>query len=97
MLCPTPLDQLLDSKGRPSFLWDCDLTLDELRALLSSEDLEVRAYWLGTVMRQAKPDDALQLASPAEMRAVWDAVLPYLGGKRAFWAWYLEEMRVRGR
>lgn len=48
-------------------------------------------------MRQAKPDDALQLASAAEMRAAWEQVSPYLGDRRPFLAWYLEAMRVRGQ
>jgi len=49
----------------------------------------VAAYWLGTTMRQAKPDDALMLASPERMRALWPRVERYLGKERAFWAWLL--------
>jgi hypothetical protein len=96
MLCPTPIALLTDPQGRPTFLWDCDLTWEALRERLASPDPEVSGYWLGTVMRQAKPDDALQLASAADMRALWSQVAPYLGAKRAFWAWYLEATRVRG-
>ena len=97
MLCPTPRERLVDAKGRPTFLWDCDLTLDELSERIASEDKEVRGYWLGTVMRQAKPDDALQFASPREMRADWSSVAPYLGRTLPFWKWYLEEMEKLGR
>ena len=97
MVCPSPPELLTDAKGRPTFLWDCELTWPELLERLRSEDEEVRGYWLGTVMRQAKPDDALQLATPAEMRAAWEWVSPYLGSTRRFWSWYLEAMRVRGR
>ncbi len=97
MLFPTPIADITDAQGRPTFLWDCDLTWEDLRARLSDPDPAVRGYWLGTVMRQAKPDDALQLASAAEMRAVWEQVSPYLGSRRPFWAWYLEAMRVRGQ
>jgi hypothetical protein len=28
---PTPSEKLVDSQGRPCFLWDCDLTLEELQ------------------------------------------------------------------
>lgn len=97
MLCPTPMERLLDAKGRLTFLWDCELTMDELRARLASPDPEVRGYWLGTVMRQAKPDDALGFATPADMRRDWAIFEPYLGNKREFWSWYLEEMRLRGQ
>jgi hypothetical protein len=31
MLNPTPKDKLLDSQGRPYFLWDCDMTLEEFQ------------------------------------------------------------------
>lgn len=86
-LNPTPVEKLCDAEGRPSFLWDNDLTLAELRERLASEDLDVAAYWLGTTMRQAKPDDALMLASPERMRALWPRVERYLGKERAFWAW----------
>jgi hypothetical protein len=91
------MERLVDAKGRPTFLWDCELTIDELRVRLASHDSEVRGYWLGTVMRQAKPDDALGFATPAEMRRDWAIVDAYLGTKREFWFWYLEEMRRRGQ
>lgn len=88
-LNPTPPDRLCDAQGRPTFLWDNDLTLDEVRARLRSPDPDVAAYWLGTVMRQARPDDALTLAPPARMRELWPRLERYLGRERAFWAWYL--------
>ncbi len=90
MLCPTPLHKLLDAQGRPTFLWDNDLTLDEFKALLASEDEEVAAYWTGTLMRQAKPDDALTLVPATRMRALWPRLHRYLGRERSFWTWYLD-------
>jgi hypothetical protein len=96
-LNPTPLSQLLDATGRPSFLWDCDLSLSQLKALLEDPDEDVAAYWLGTTMRQARPDDALTLATPARMRALWPKLERYLGKERAFWAWLLPELERRGK
>ena len=97
MLAPTPPEHLIDAKGRPTFLWDCDLTLDELRERLRSEDPDVRAYWMGTVMRQAKPDDALMLMTTEAMRANWDRIERHLGRERAFWAWLLDQLATRGQ
>jgi hypothetical protein len=97
MLNPTPPDRLVDAKNRPIFLWDCDLTLDELKARLTDPDEEIAAYWLGTIMRQARPDDALTLASSAQMRALWPKLERYLGKERAFWAWFLKELEQRGK
>lgn len=53
MLCPTPEKSLTDEKGRPYFLWDVDMTLEAFRTKLTCEDDEVRAYWVGKLMRQA--------------------------------------------
>jgi len=61
MLQPTPEHLLTDSEGRPYFLWDCEMTVEELRAGLLDPDRRVRAYLAGKVMRQAKPDDVFNL------------------------------------
>lgn len=88
MLCPTPADRLCDPQGRPYFLWDCDVTLAAFRERLAGVDDE-RAYWLGKMMRQAKPDDAIAIGTAAEMRRLWTRLERYLGRTREFWAWYL--------
>jgi hypothetical protein len=97
MLNPTPLSRLTDSAGRPTFLWDCDLSLTELKKLLEDPDEQIAAYWIGTVMRQARPDDALTLIPIARMRALWPKLERYLGQERAFWAWLIEEYRRYGK
>jgi hypothetical protein len=53
LLAPTPPDRLVDAKDRPYFLWDEDLTIDVFRSRLRDSDPEVRAYYLGKLMRQA--------------------------------------------
>lgn len=89
MLAPTPPDRLVDAQGRPYFLWDCEITLAELEARLVDPDPEVRAYWMGKTMREAKPDDAVMLIPPPVMRAHWDRLERFLGRTRPFWAWLL--------
>ena len=96
MLNPTPPEQLIDSQGRPTFLWDCDLTMEELQERLDSPDIEVRGYWMGTVMRQARPDDALTLIPAKRMRAEWSSLERYLGQTRPFWSWYLSMTAAEG-
>lgn len=90
MLSPTPADLLVDQQGRPYFLWDCEMTLDQLKAGLVASDREVRAYLLGKIMRQAKPDDVLQLVSMATIRELWLDLERYLGDSRELWKWMLE-------
>ena len=97
MLHPTPADRLCDASGRPYFLWDCDVDLDRLRALLAEGPEEARAYWMGKVMRQAKPDDVLSLMSTDEIRTAWPRVEKYLGRERPFWAWLLARMADLGK
>lgn len=89
MLNPTPPDRLCDAQGRPYFLWDCDLTVEEFRARLLDPDIGVRAYHLGRLMRQAKPDDVFLFVRERDVRALWPHLVPYLGATRLFWSWLL--------
>ncbi len=89
MLCPTPRHRLLDPQGRPYFLWDCDLTDAQFRALLAKEDDETRAVLVAKLMRQAKPDDVFEYVSESEIRRLWQGIEPHLGKTREFWSWLL--------
>jgi hypothetical protein len=51
VLNPTPPVGLTDDQGRPYFLWDCDLTLEQFERGL--HDPELRAYLVRKLMRQA--------------------------------------------
>ena len=81
MLNPTPAEVMTDAANRPYFLWDCELTLDEFRRGLDDPDLEVRAYLVGKLMRQARPDDVF--VSPRTIRELWPHLRRYLGATRA--------------
>lgn len=69
------------------------MTIEELEAGLSSPDRQIRAYLLGKVMRQAKPDDVFRFVRLAEIRELWSDVEKHLGDKRDFWRWLLERWR----
>lgn len=87
LLNPTPPELLVDREGRPYFLWDMDMPLDAFRARLADPDEDVRAYFIGKLMRQAKPDDVFSFVSPRAIRASWERVERHLGQTRAFWTW----------
>jgi hypothetical protein len=89
MIAPTPAAKLCDARGRPYFLWDCNVTLAELSEHLASPDDSRRSYWLAKLMRQAKPDDAIAIGGLTEMRRLWPRIERGLGSQRAFWTWYL--------
>ena len=90
MLSPTPAELMVDAEGRPYFLWDCDMTLEELRRSLQDPDPAVRAYLIGKIMRQAKPDDVFTFVTPGEIRRLWPLLVRYLGKTREFWTWLFE-------
>ena len=96
MLAPTPRDVLVDQQGRPYFLWDVEMTLEEFEHALNDHESAARPYLIGKVMRQAKPDDALQFVSPQEIADLWTRIERYLGRTRPFWAWLLEQWERRG-
>ncbi len=88
---------MLDREGRPYFLWDCDLTLARFQELLGDPDPEVRAYLIGKLMRQAKPDDVFQFVTIGDIEAHWPLLERYLGRTREFWTWLLGRWREQGR
>ena len=89
VLNPTRKDLLTDEQGRPYFLWDVDLTLDAFRSNLRTRGRAERAYLVGKLMRQAKPDDVFELVTLAEVRDLWPDLVGYLGRTREFWTWLL--------
>lgn len=95
LLAPTSPDRLVDARQRPYFLWDMDLTIDDFRARLRDPDPEVRAYFLGKLMRQAKPDDVFLFTTLDEIIEQLPAVTRYLGNTRDFWLWLLSKWDAR--
>ncbi len=94
MLCPTPERVFCDAQHRPYFLWDVDMTLEEFTAALADPD--ARLYWLATLLRQAKPDDAYRFVTLAEIAAAWPAIRPGVGRQREFWDWRVRRWTERG-
>ncbi len=90
VLNPTPTDRLLDPQGRPYFLWDMGLTLDVFKSRLVDPDPDVRAYFVGKLMRQAKPDDVFTFVAPRDILAQWARIERHLGQTRAFWVWLFD-------
>ena len=88
-LFPTPPDKLVDAAGRPYFLWDVEMTLAEFERRLRESDDAGRAYLIGKLMRQAKPDDVFTFVTVDEIVELWPSVERYLGREKAFWRWLL--------
>lgn len=96
MLSPTPRNLLTDPQGRPYFLWDMEMTLDDFERAINHDEPGNRAYLIGKLLRQAKPDDALQFVSPQQIADLWPAIERYLGKSRPFWDWLLDQWERLG-
>jgi len=96
MLAPTPRDLLVDPQGRPYFLWDMEMTLEEFERAVRDARAPERLYLIGKLLRQAKPDDALQYVSPQEIADLWPDIERYLGKQRPFWTWLLDQWERLG-
>ena len=66
------------------------MSLEAFRTKLRDPDPEVRAYFIGKVMRQAKPDDVFTFVTVREIESQWDLIERYLGTSREFWRWLLD-------
>ena len=55
-----------------------------------------RAYLVGKLMRQAKPDDVFLFVRPREIRELWPRLTRYLGRTREFWSWLFETWEGQG-
>ena len=88
-LPPTSPD-LLDPAAKPYFLWWCDATVGDLRRNLRLTDPDERAYWLGTLLREANTRDVWLFTTPDEIREAWPRLLRHLGRSRGLWAFLLK-------
>ena len=71
---PPTSPSLLDGNTRPYFLWWT----------------EVRAYWMGALLREANTRDVWLFVTPEDIRRIWLRLARYLGRARAMWAFLLE-------
>ena len=88
-LPPTSPELRLD-ETRPYFIWWADVTIGDLRRLLSDPDPARRGYWLGALLREANTRDVWLFTTPSEVRAQWRHVVRHLGESRERWAWLLD-------
>lgn len=87
---PPTTESLFDDSARPYFLWWTDATVGQLKEHLDSSDPEVRAYWMGALLREANTRDVWLFVDPDEIRALWPSLIRYLGRSRDMWAWLLQ-------
>ena len=62
---------------------------------MTTSDRTTKAYLIGKLMRQAKPDDVFTFVREAEIRELWPDLERYLGKTRSFWVWLLAAWEKR--
>jgi hypothetical protein len=81
---------------RPYFLWDEDLSIDELRAVLCSGPEEERLRLLGKMLREARDIDVWFFVSPEEVARALPDLGRRLGRRRPFWEFLIRGWREDG-
>jgi hypothetical protein len=61
---PPTSPSLFDGNTRPYFLWWTDATVADLRVHLADPSPEVRAYWMGALLREANTRDVWLFVTP---------------------------------
>ncbi len=81
---------------RPYFLWDEDVSIDELRQRLRGEDSYERLRLLGKMLREARDIDVWSFVTPEEVALALPVLGRRLGRRRAFWEFLIEGWREDG-
>jgi hypothetical protein len=81
---------------RPYFLWDEDVSIDELRAVLAGPSSPARDRLLGKMLREARDLDVWQFVSPEEVAAALPRLGRRLGRRRRFWEFLIQGWRDDG-
>ena len=81
----------LDEPDRvPYFLWDEDVTIAELRAILDGPDTPRKLQLVGKMLREARDTDVWVFVTPEEVRRLLPLVERRLGRRLPFWKFLIE-------
>lgn len=69
LTAPTPPDQRDTPQGHAYFLWDTNVSWHEFVARVRSTDQAEADYWLARALRDARPDDVVEVVTLADVAA----------------------------
>lgn len=87
---------MTDGSRRPYFLWDEDVSIDELREALRGSDPWQRDRLMGKMLREARDVDVWHFTTPSEVATALPRIRRRLGRREAFWSWLIEGWRQDG-
>lgn len=80
---------------RPYFLWDEDVSIDELHQILAGPDGPRRDQLLAKMLREARDIDVWHFVRPVEVARVLPRLRRRIGRRYAFWTFLIEGWRSR--
>ena len=81
---------------RPYFLWDEDVSIEELHHILAEPDGARRDVLLAKMLREARDLDVWYFIRPIEVARVLDRLRRRVGRRHAFWAFLIDGWRTHG-
>lgn len=81
---------------RPYFLWDEDVSVDELRAVLAGPDGFERDRLFGKMLREARDIDVWRFVTPEEVARMLPRVARRVGRRLPFWTFLIDGWRADG-
>jgi|SRR6266545_4733916 len=80
---------------RPYFLWDEDVSIDELHQILAGPDSPRRDQLLAKMLREARDIDVWLFVRPTEVARVLERLRRRIGRRHAFWKFLIDGWRAR--
>lgn len=81
---------------RPYFLWDEDVSIGELRAVLAGPDSPERDRLFGKMLREARDLDVWCFVRPSDVAAALERVRRRVGRRYDFWRFLIDGWRSDG-
>jgi hypothetical protein len=81
---------------RPYFLWDEDVSIDELRAIMQGGETDERVRLAGKLLREARDTDVWHFLTPVEVARLLPGIGRRLGRRQRFWTFLIEGWREDG-
>lgn len=82
--------------SRPYFLWDEDISIDELRTALAGGDPVARDRLFGKMLREARDLDVWSFVTPADVAEALPRLRRRIGRRYSFWSFLIEGWRSDG-